>query len=227
MSPCLQTTKARLFADDTTLSISAPTVDEIKSKLNYDLLNVNEWLITLNETKTEFMIIGSRQRVPSFEQGPVIKLGNQVIKRVPNKKMLGVILNEYLNWNKHIDEQNKKTSNNIALLRRAKSFVPEHILNKMYNAFVIPTFYYCSTVWNDGYKNKLTKLSKLQKKAARVITGASYDVRSKEIFQKLIGCQSIKAYQFEKILLLLKHLLLILRIISQKCLTSVQTKRTT
>ena len=34
-------------------------------------------------------------------------------------------------------------------------------------------------------KVKLTKLSKLQRKAARVITGASYDVRSKEIFQKL------------------------------------------
>ena len=84
------------------------------------------------------MIIGSRQRVPSFEQGPIIKLGNQVIKRVPNKKTLGVILNEHLTWNKHIDEQNKKISNNIALLRRAKSFVPEHILNKMYNAFVIP-----------------------------------------------------------------------------------------
>jgi hypothetical protein len=50
---CLQTTKAGLFADDTTLSISAPTVDEIESKLNHDLLNVNEWLIanklTLNE----------------------------------------------------------------------------------------------------------------------------------------------------------------------------------
>ncbi len=60
-----------------------------------------------------------------------------------------------------------------------------HILNKMYNAFVIPNFYYCSTVWNDGHKNKLTKLSKLQKKAARVITGASYDERSNEIFRKL------------------------------------------
>ena len=63
--------------------------------------------------------------------------------------------------------------------------MPEHILNKMYNAFVIPNFCYCSTVWNDGYKSKLTKLSKLQKKAARVITGASYDVRSNEIFRKL------------------------------------------
>ncbi len=58
---CLQTTKARLFADDTTLSsISAPTVDETESKLNHDLLNGNEWLVankfTLNETKIEFMI---------------------------------------------------------------------------------------------------------------------------------------------------------------------------
>ena len=85
------------------------------------------------------MIIGSRQRVPSFEQGPIIKLGNQVIKRVPNKKTLGVILNEHPTWNKHIDEQNKNISNNIAfkLLRLAKSFVPEHILNKMYNAFIL------------------------------------------------------------------------------------------
>ena len=73
-------TKARFFADDTTPSISAPTVDEIESILNHDLLNVKKWLIanklTLNETKTEFMIIGSRQRVPPFEQGPIIKLGN-------------------------------------------------------------------------------------------------------------------------------------------------------
>ncbi len=63
--------------------------------------------------------------------------------------------------------------------------MPEHILNKMYNAFVIQNFYYCSTVWNDGHKSKLTKLSKLQKKAARVITGASHDERSNEIFRKL------------------------------------------
>ena len=55
----------------------------------------------------------------------------------------------------------------------------------MYNAFIIPNFYYCSTVWYDGSKNKLTKMSKLQKKAARVITVDSYDIRSNEVFQKL------------------------------------------
>ena len=55
----------------------------------------------------------------------------------------------------------------------------------MYNTFIIPNCYYCSTVWYDGSKNKLTKMSKLQKKAARVITGDSYEIRSNEVFQKL------------------------------------------
>jgi hypothetical protein len=104
------------------------------------------------------------------------------------------------------------------------------MLNKMYNAFVIPNLYYCSTVWNDGYKSKLAKLSKLQKKAARVITGASYDVRSNEIFRNPDWMPPIhKSLSIREniVTFKLKHLLLILRIISQKCLISVQTKRTT
>ena len=54
---CLETTNARQFADDTTLSATGLTMDEIKTKLNHDLINVNQWLIgnklTLNESKTE------------------------------------------------------------------------------------------------------------------------------------------------------------------------------
>ena len=74
LSSCLETTSAKLFADDTFLSATGLTVDEIETKLNHDLIKVNQWLIanklTLNESITEFIIIGSRQRVPSFEQGP-------------------------------------------------------------------------------------------------------------------------------------------------------------
>ena len=111
LSSCLETTKARLFADDTTLSAAGLTVGEIETKLNHDLINVDKWLIanklTLNKSKTEFIIIGSRQRVPSSEQGPLIKLADKVIKRVPHKKTLGVIVDEQLKWDKHNEEQSK------------------------------------------------------------------------------------------------------------------------
>ena len=125
---CLETTNARLFADDTTLLATGLNTVEVEAKLNHDLLNVDQWLkankLTLNEGKTEFMIIGSRQRVPFLEQGPLIKLGDKVIKRVPQKKTLGVILDEQLRWDKHIEEQSKMISKSIALLRRAKPFLP-------------------------------------------------------------------------------------------------------
>ena len=44
---------------------------------------------------------------------------------------------------------------------------------------------YCSTIWNDGSNSNLNKLSKLQRRAARVITGQSYEVRSTQILESL------------------------------------------
>ena len=55
----------------------------------------------------------------------------------------------------------------------------------MYNALVLPHMTYCSTIWNDGSNSILNKLSKLQRRAARVITGQSYDVRSAQILESL------------------------------------------
>ena len=43
----------------------------------------------------------------------------------------------------------------------------------------------CSTVWNDGSSTILSKLSKLQRRAARVITSQTYDVRSTQILGDL------------------------------------------
>ena len=55
----------------------------------------------------------------------------------------------------------------------------------MYNAFVLPHFTYCSTVWQQGNVTHMDKLYKLQKRAARIITGSSYEVRSTDIFKTL------------------------------------------
>ena len=88
-------------------------------------------------------------------------------------------------WKENINEQCKKISSAIALLRRAKSFVPQNKLIRMYNSLVVPFFTYCSTVWNDGNHTNLEKLYKLQKRAARLITCSNYEKRSKTIFKNL------------------------------------------
>ena len=56
-----------MYADDTPLTYADKNVNIIQSCLNEDLLNISKWLIanklTLNMSKTDFLLIGSRQKL--------------------------------------------------------------------------------------------------------------------------------------------------------------------
>ena len=179
-------TEPIMFADDTSLTATGQTVSEIEYKLGIDIVNVKTWLdankLTLNKGKTEYMLIGSRKRLEQLESEPVIKIGDHAIKRVYKKKVLGVIIEDKLQWAKHVDEQCKKISCSIVVLRKVKPYVPQATLVTIYKTFVLPYFNYCSTVWHDGNQANLTKMAKFQKRPARVITGLGYEERSSNIF---------------------------------------------
>ncbi len=170
------------------------TPAEIEHKLNADLSNVNDWLeanrLTLNTGKTEFMLITSKSKLNQFRTDIRIHINGSITKHVIQKKTLGVTIDNELRWTEHINEQCKKLSSAIALLRKAKPHVPYNDLLRIYNSLVVPYFTYCSTVWKDGNNTNFEKLYKLQKRAARIITGSNYETRSKIIFQSL-GWNSI------------------------------------
>ena len=130
----LKTSKPSMFADNTNLACIGQNSNEIEIKLNEELENVQRWLtakkLTLNDEKTEFMLIGSRSRLASIDNGPILKLGYRHIRHVRYKKSLGMVLDEKLKWDKHDEVQCKKISNSIALLKRARPFVPRHTLTK-------------------------------------------------------------------------------------------------
>ena len=115
--------------------------------VNSDLNNVLQWLLsnklTSNVEKTEYMIIGSRQRFNQITTNPDIVLGDNKINKVSNETFLGVALDEQLNWHDRVSTQCAKISKNLALLRMAKKYMTENTLDTMYNAFVLPHFKYC------------------------------------------------------------------------------------
>ena len=186
---CLKSTTASMFADDTNLTASGSTSTELYNKLNNDLENIHQWLLanklTLNTSKTEYMIVGSRQRLGKIDEEAEIKLGDNKIKKISETKTLGVIVDDQLKWNSHINMVATKVSKGIGMIRRMKAFVPQSTLISVYNSIILPHFDYCSLVWDIGNAYSLEKLQKLQNRAARVITGKSYDVRSKDILEEL------------------------------------------
>ena len=61
-------------------------VNIIQSRLNTDLLNISKWLIanklTLNMTKIEFMLIGSRQKLNTLTASPVLSINGTPVNQV-------------------------------------------------------------------------------------------------------------------------------------------------
>ena len=96
---------------DTNLTFASNNIDDINYYLNQDLANVNKWLIanrlTLNQSKTEFMLIGSRQRIATFQTVPSLEVDWVLIDKVSQAKSLGVYLDENLSWNIQINELKK------------------------------------------------------------------------------------------------------------------------
>ena len=170
----------RMYADDTNMAFTADCILELQHDMNVDLQYLQNWLIpnrlTLNVLKTEYMLVGSRQRIATLTQGLNLSMNGISLKKVSSSKCLGIEIDEFLTWDTHINSVSKKVSSGIAVLKKIKPFIPTSNLINVYKAVVEPYFDYCSIVW-DNLSDRLT--DKVQKLQNRVITGAtesSYDV---------------------------------------------------
>ena len=150
---------------------------------------IHIWLaankLILNMTKTEFLLIGSRQRLSTLERNPIIEINQFRIKQVSTSKSLSVHIDGNLSWECHINEISKKIASDRSAIKRIGYFLPFEILLKVYNSLVQPRFDYCNVVWGNCSKSLFSKLQKLQSRVARILTFSNYDCSTSELFQNL------------------------------------------
>ncbi len=82
-----------------------------------------------------------------------------------------------MSWDERIEMVCKKVGASIGILKRIKPYVPANTLISIYNALIQPYFDYCSPLWGTFNKTLRDKLQKFQNRAARIITGASYEIK--------------------------------------------------
>ena len=105
---CLNNGLSSMYADDTNISFQSSNLTDLEEIMNTELSSLNTWLnanrLSLNITKTEFMVIGSRQRLMYHDVNNLnICVDNTQIKRVQYTNSLGVTIDENLTWKNHID----------------------------------------------------------------------------------------------------------------------------
>ena len=109
---CLEKCTSKLYADNTDISASNKSIKEAEKQVNNDLNNIHNWLIanklSLSVLKTNYMIFSMAHKVKNCPKIDV-KIHDLSISRCNKTDYLGLILDEELKWNKHIDYMRKKT----------------------------------------------------------------------------------------------------------------------
>ena len=80
---CLNHAIPRMFADDTSISYATDWAKELQNVINSELKGLDDWLVTnklsLNIIKTDFMVIGSMQRIKTLNNEMNSEINGDVI----------------------------------------------------------------------------------------------------------------------------------------------------
>ena len=130
--------------------------------LNAYISGAEQNLMEFNASKTEFIAIGETSEKFLKFRGMSLSPSNVV-------KDLGVMVSDYLKWEKHIL---KRISICYSLLSRLRRKLPPNLPFStkltMYKAYILPSLLYASEVWNPTCGD-IQKLQLVQKRCCKWI----------------------------------------------------------
>ena len=199
-----------LFADDATFHANGKTKSEVEPKLQTDGNNSKSWAkhhkMQIHYDKTSCMTLGSRHRTQNEASKLDITIDGNEIKQVDKQKLLGVYIDENLLWTTHIDYLCSTISTKISLLKQLSTYVPVKVQKLFYQGYILPLIDYGSNTWGSTSKLNIERLSKLQKRAARIILKADFDTPSSEMFNELGWSTIENRHNYNKAVLTYKAL---------------------
>ena len=177
-----------LFADDTTIYYTSDSIDELLSIINSELDSVTDWFrankLSLNVSKTNFIIFQTRHLpIPDYS-GLEIKLCNVNIKQVTSVKFLGALIDHNLEWYVHTKHLEKKLSSALYILNRVKDILSDKLLRTLYYSLVYSHLNYASMLWTVTYDYNKDHLQILQNMCLRAITKSDSDATANPLFVK-------------------------------------------
>ena len=166
------------YADDTTqyehfkISQVRQTIQNTQKRLD----NLNVWSrknnLLLNGAKMKYIIFSTTKIKQSFLQDFEYSFSlNDKVEKVENWKVLGVIFQENLSWEKDIDELICSCYNKFFVLKKIKQFAPQKTRKHLAEALIILKIDYGNIIYFNASQNSLIRLQKLLKVSCSFVNG--------------------------------------------------------
>ena len=162
-----------LYADDTVIYCSAPSMDECILKLQEAFERVQLSLLSLklvlNDKKTKYMIFSrNRRSIPSIP--PLFTLQGTAIELVSSYKYLGFVLEEDLSFKLHVKQLLSKLRLKLGFYYRNSACFSQSARRKLVEATFLPVLDYGDIFYRNTTKVLLQSLDSTYHSALRFIT---------------------------------------------------------
>ena len=112
-----------------------------------------------------------------------LKIDDENLDQVTHTKFLGLLLDQHLCWDQHIQYCAKKISSGLYALNSAKHILNSCHLRMLYHTMVNPYLLYGNILWGGAYQKYTKRLNIMQKRAIRTIMNATYNEHTSPLFK--------------------------------------------
>ncbi len=170
------------FADDNTLSAFAENIHDLKKIIEEASVEALTWLesnkMIANPDKFKSIVL----KKPSIKTDDInINVGNMQIKPATSVKLLGLDIDDKLNFRKYIKNMCKKAGAKLNAIKRLGIYLNMESKKLLVDAHVTSQFNYSSTVWHFCGLTEVHKLEHLHERCIRFI----YNEYDKQYFELL------------------------------------------
>ena len=153
------------YADDTTPYISGRNIKEIIETLENTSITMFSWFkfnsMKANPDKCHLLL--------SSDEKCNASIGNHLIENSKQQKLLGVLLDNNLKFEKHVNNLCTKASQKLSALCRVSSFMSTGQKRITRKAFINSQFGYCHLVWMNHNRKINNRINRIHERALRVV----------------------------------------------------------
>ena len=177
--------KALLFADDTTLYRSENDLTVLLELFRESIKEMIKWCtfnrLDINWSKTYVMFVTNKKNV---ELPNEINVDDNKIMVVNSFKLLGVIIDNKLNFSTYCSHIRKTVNSKLHSIKRL-FYLPSAVKLQFFKSFILPYFDYCATLFGYFPKEAIQKLANCYNICLNKLLGLKSIVQTSKDYNKL------------------------------------------
>ena len=187
-----------LFADDTNIFVVADSENEAYVIANKTLEELQNYMLSnqlhINLTKCTYMHfrpnLNNEERktcartctYSSHVENRLFIRGVK-IKKVDKVRFLGIIIDDKLSWEAHIQHLEARLLSAITMIKRIRKFVPKTLHKQLYFSLFQSHLTYGISAWGGACPTKLRKVFSIQKRCVRLLFGTKPTFDHSEFYE--------------------------------------------